>query len=300
MNLVAILLSLLVERFAPSVDEVRHYRWLQWLVDFSVKHSRVFSIGGGVMGLLLILAIPVLLVGLLQVKIAQWSSLFYLLFSVVVLIYSFGPANLGRQLKAYIGACEDGNMDAASRHASPIIGCSKLPDDNEHSLHRAVLDSVLVENNERLLGVIFWFVVLGPLGAVLFRMSSVLRDDLLQEGDDYCPVAESARILHGLLAWIPARLTALAYALAGSFVDVVECWRQNTSRSAHDWIASNRRLLVDTGISALQFRTCREGVEVDDPSDWHAHIDSAHRLSSRTITIWLIVIALLTLWGWAN
>ena len=300
MNLVAILLSLFIERFAPSIDDIRQYRWLQKITSFSVKHSKIFCIGGGALGLLLILLVPILIVLFLQHKAAEWSALAYLLFSVAILAYSFGPANLERQLNKYVNACEEGDVDAAKRYAMPIIGHAKVRDDDVEPWHRAVLDSVLVENNERLLGVIFWFVVLGPVGAVFFRLSSVLREDLLQEGDGLQSVAESARILHGILAWVPARLTALAYALAGSFIDVVECWRENKSVWAHDWVAGNRRLLIDVGISALQFRTCREGVEVDDPDDWHGHIDSAHRLSTRTIVIWLIVIALLTLWGWAN
>ena len=298
MNLIAILLSLLVERFAPSIDEVREYRWLQRIIDFSVKHSKIFATGGGVFGLLLILLVPVLIVGFLQARIAEWSSWLYLIFSVVILVYSFGPMNLQRQLKNYIAACDAGNEKAAYQHASTIITHSKIRDGDEYGLHRAVLDGVLVGNNERLLGVIFWFVILGPIGAVLFRLSSVLRDDLFKEGDALNSVAESARILHGILAWIPARLTAVGYALAGSFIDVFECWRRNTSRWTHDWIAGNRHLLIETGVSALQFRTCRDGVEVDDPADWHAHIDSAHRLSTRTIVIWLIAIALLTMWGW--
>jgi len=299
MNLIVILLALFIERFAPSVDEIREYRWLQRLVNFSVQHSKIFAIGGGVIGLLLILLVPVLIVGLLQARLAEWNSLIYLIFSVAILVYSFGPMNLQRQLKNYVTECDAGNEKAAYEHIGTMVARSKIRDDDEHGLHRAVLDGVLVENNERLLGVIFWFVVLGPIGAVLFRCSSILRDDLFKEDEALQSVADSARILHGLLAWIPARLTAITYALAGSFIDVLECWRQNASRWTHDWITGNRRLLIETGISALQFRTCRDGVEVDDPADWHDHIDSAHRLSFRTIVIWLIVVALLTLWGWA-
>lgn len=298
MNLIVILLALFVERFAPSIDEIRKYHWLQRLVDFSLTHSKIFAFGGGVIGLLLILLVPVLVVGLLQARLAEWNSLVYLVFSLVILIYSFGPMNLQRQLTNYIAACDAGNEKAALQHVDTIIARGSVQKDDEHGLHRAVLDGVLVANNERLLGVIFWFVVLGPIGAVLFRLSSVLRDDLLHSCNSLASVVESARILHGILAWIPARLTAIGYALAGSFIDVVECWRKNTSRWKQDWIAGNRRILVETGISALQFRTCREGVEVDEPDDWHGHIDSAYRLTTRTVVIWLIVIALLTMWGW--
>lgn len=298
MNLIVILLALFVERFAPSIDEVREYRWFGGMIGFSITHSKIFAIGGGVLGLLLVLLIPVLVVGVLQARIAEWSNLVYLVFSVVVLAYSFGPMNVQRQLKKYIAACEAGNEKAAKEHVVTLIARGKIRDDDEQGLHRAVLDGVLVENNERLLGVIFWFVALGPIGAVLFRLSSVLRDGLASVCGEKNSVAESARILHGILAWTPARLTAIAYALAGSFIDVLECWRQNASKWRHDWVAGNRRILIETGMSSLQFRTCREGIEVDDPKDWHGHIDSAHRLSSRTLIIWLIVIALLTMWGW--
>ncbi len=300
MNLVAILLALLIERYAPSIDELREYRWLEKIISFSVQHSKIFCFGGGVLGLLLILLLPILIILYLQNLIAGTNSVFYIVFCVAVLAYSFGPSNLDRQLRGYVSACESGNVEETKRSAQQIIGQDDSSIDDVESLHPLVLDGVLVENNERLLGVIFWFVLLGPVGAVFFRLSSLLKSDLLRESESLSSVAESAGILHGILAWIPARLTAISYAVAGSFIDVIECWRINKSEWAHDWVAGNRRLLVDVGISALQFRTCRDGVEVDDPSDWHDHIDNAHRLSVRTLVIWLIVIALLTLWGWAS
>lgn len=300
MNLMILLLSLFIERFAPSVDDTREYRWLQAIVEFSARRSRLFCFGGGVLGLLLILALPLVVVAFLQAKLAGWNLLLYLIFAVAVLVYSFGPANLERQLKRYVDARDQGDTQAAFRYAQPIIAGNYRGDDGLVGMQRAVLDAVLVEHNERILGVIFWFVVLGPVGALLFRLSSVLRDSLAQQGEKLASVAESARVLHGLLAWLPARLTALAYALGGSFVDVVESWRAHLASSAHDWIAGNRRLLIETGISALQLRGNDEELRINEPSDWHAHIDAAHRLSVRSIVIWLVVVALLTLAGWAS
>ena len=71
-------------------------------------------------------------------------------------------------------------------------------------------------------GVLFWFVLLGPTGlgpvaAWLFRASDLLRRAAIADAAALPAVAGCFERIHFVLAWLPARLVALSYALAGSF-----------------------------------------------------------------------------------
>ncbi len=73
--------------------------------------------------------------------------------------------------------------------------------------------------HHRLFAVLIWFVLLGPCGALLYRLTMDLYT-LTQETNH--PLATQQTLLQrgvALLDWIPVRITLLLYALAGNFGD---------------------------------------------------------------------------------
>ncbi len=147
-----------------------------------------------------------------------------------------------------------------------------------------VMRAVLHESNDRFFAVIFWFVVLGPLGALLYRLTS---HTMRNSGS--ATLAAAARQLQAILAWAPAHLVAMGYALTGNYEGAKQ---QFTSKSKQDDLYEcNYHTLITAGQGAL--KDCA-------PGDETACIRSARALVLRTLVVWLAFIAILTLMGWMS
>jgi membrane protein required for beta-lactamase induction len=287
MTLIAILISLLADKALPKLQDFRQFEW------FTVLTRRLRdatgSAGNGALGVLLATGLPTLAVGLLYYLLNELFWLLGLGFAVLALLFFLGPKNLDDQIQAYIDARESGNTDGA-HHAATGILHEKIPA-SAFQLTRAITESILVQANERLLAILFWFAILGPFGASLYRLSTLLRNVAAKEHDG-SEFAQAAARLHATLDWVPARLSALGYAIAGSFVDAVANWRSATRSWAGRWQESNIGVLLASGIGALQLDT--ESVREIEVQDEVAQVKSAQALVWRTLVVWVAIILIMT------
>jgi membrane protein required for beta-lactamase induction len=130
----------------------------------------------------------------------------------------------------------------------------------------------------------------GPVAAWMFRASDLLRRAALADPAIPPAIAGSFERVHFVLAWVPARLVALSYALAGSFGEA----RREMGRSATAvgrMLERNDLLLVLAGRGAL----ARFEAADSTPA---APARAALRLIRRAFLIWLTVIAVLSLAAW--
>jgi adenosylcobinamide-phosphate synthase len=179
---------------------------------------------------------------------------------------------------------------------------------SESEIARAAIEAAFVRAHRDLLAVIVWFVVLpGPAGVVLYKLSGVLADKWGQRTDEEFGAFGrfSAKAFY-VLDWVPLRLTAIGFAIAGDFEDAVACWRGQ----AQTWPDPATGVILASGAGALDVRLGgalpKEGganyrPELgtgDDPDANYMH--SAAGLIWRTLVIWMIVLVLLTLARWAG
>ncbi len=287
MSLIAILLSLIVERFLGSMAELRRFGWFRRYSRFVAGWGRNQRYLNGQLTVLLLLLPLLVAVAVVDYYLSHLGVLLALAFAVLVLLLSFGPCDLEAEVEAFIDACERDDEESAIWHAAELIG-DELPT-NSALLTRRIMESALKEANERLLAVVFWFVLLGPAGALLYRLSQQL---VVIERDACDDVAEASIRLHHLLAWIPARLCALAYALAGSFVESVHAWRNEPAT----WPESSQRVLIAAGFGALRF--VPEEIEEDNQTQHIDMVTETLSLVRRAVLVFISAIALFTLAGW--
>lgn len=288
MTLIAILASLVLERLLEQVHELRRYERYQ---DYAVwmRQRLRGDPWEGRLGVLALLAPVLLLTGLLQ---TAFDDLLFglpgLLFAIVVLVFCLGPRDLGVELGQYREALSSGDEEAAARRARGLLG-QDAPQVLDVQA-RAVAEAVLIQANVRIFAVLFWFAVLGPLGAVLYRAAAELCRQTQADNDEF---AWAARQLCAILDWAPARLTAFGYALSGHFEAAVLRWRGVLAVSEH-WLTSAEPLLAAVGMGALDLKD-----DIHDSATWNHVLQSAISLVWRTLVLWVFVIALLTLAGWA-
>lgn len=292
MTLLALLLALGLERAAQRLLHLREPLWFdryyRWLGPLGARSGTL--LGGQVVLAALLPVLPVALVG---VGLDAWTDLLWVPFAAVVLVASLGPRDLFDEAREYVDAEERGDWERARRLAAELIEQDAA---QRRSLRAtAVEDALFVQANNRLAGVVFWFLVAGPAGAWLFRVSDLLRRAAIADcasgtgADAALQVAKAFQLLHALLAWIPARLLALSYAVAGSFEDARGDWRDIYRALPDSFTENSDRLLVAVGHGAL-------GEASKTPGAGPAV--AALRLIRRASLAWLTVISLLTLVAW--
>ena len=297
MSLFALLLALACERGLTQLFRLREPRWLDRYCDWVAR--RFGARAASVPLALLAVVLPVLPVAAVDRALGgHLLGLPQLTFALLVLLFSFGPRDLHDEVDDYVAALERSDRDEASRRAKELLESDAAG--RGSGLRNAVEEAVFVQANNRVFGVILWFMLLGPAGAWLFRVTDLMRRRAAFEaarGDASAQsLGRALTALHGLLAWIPARLAAVTYALAGSFEDAVGNWRVAVDRAAESVLDRSEDLLARVGCASLQPSLAGLPAESLDA----AAARGAWRIVSRSTWIWLAVIALLVLAGSAS
>ena len=291
MSLLAILFSLAIERYVNAIEQLRNLDWSISFADWVKEKFSHSEFWNDTLGLVVIILLPVFLCAIIYSQLYDVMGLLGFLFAVVVLVYSMGPKRIHHTARYYLDAGEHEDEHSLKTYAAELLD-NDVPDD-EQETHRRISEKLLVGTNESLLAVFFWFVLLGPMGALMFRITDVLYENTKQQQDesDYTEFNNSVRMLYAILLWIPTQLTTLAFAITGSFIDTLHEWQ---SRIHNDYLnpMESADTLFHTGLKALQ-------LDADHPFD----VETVHdvlQLCWRSIILWVTILALLTLAGWAG
>ncbi len=200
------------------------------------------------------------------------GTLFVWVFGLAALLFSFGPRNLGRDLEAYLQAQASGQHQRTNQIASYFAELDPHHHDPDHQIKQGLL----IQANQALIGPIIGFILFGAIGAVLYRV----LDHLVSLSDTTAvkpALIKSLRRLHDWINWLPARITALGYAVTGHFEAVISTWQ--TLEREHTW--NHTALLQATGQAAL----------ADHTTTGRESILAHAALIRRTIILWSGIIA---------
>jgi cobalamin biosynthesis protein CobD/CbiB len=228
-------------------------------------------------------------------------------FAVAVLYacINFKPAT--QSYASIADALRAGELDRARELLARWRGEAPAPW-SEAEIARAALETILVHAYRDLLAVIAWFVVLPvPVGAVLYKLSAFLADKWGRRADEeFGAFGHFASRALWLLDWVPLRLTAIGFAVAGDLEDALHCWRTQ----ARSWPDPEAGVILASGAGALGARlggplanergvNYRPALGTGDEPDVN-YMQSALGLIWRTLVIWLIVLLLVTLARWVG
>lgn len=305
MHLIALLIGLVIERLATQLFHLRKLRWIDRVIDAGFRQAGRLSNWPAlipIVALVVLLVLPVLALAVVFVLGDPLLGFPYLVLGVFVLFFSLGPQDIGEDVDEYCKAMEDGDKERIQETAKAIIE-SDVPEDTLERIHR-VEEAVCVQANNRLFAVIFWFVLLGPLGAWTYRVTDLIRRRAVfvaarEEESSGMPerLRDAAIVLHGWLAWIPARLTAIGYAAAGNFDTALGAWRAPTEQESDSASEYNEHLLARVGVGALALG---DDSDEDLVTRGVRGATAANRLVFRLLLISAVVIAAMTLYGWTQ
>ena len=292
--LLAFLLDILLKEPRRWHPLVGFGRWAGWLEGRLYRDSA----WRGMLAVTLAIGPLVLAVaeGLQFLGAYAWLGNAFLLYLVL------GAASLGQHAAAVAGALEQGDLGGAREAVGRIVSrdTSKL---DAAGVSRAAVESVLENGNDAAFGALFWFFVAGAPGALAYRLANTLDAMWGYKNPRYRRFGWAAARLDDALNWIPARLTALTYALLGRFALALHCWRVQ----APTWDSPNAGPVMAAGAGAL-------GVRLGGAAVYHGQVEQrpalgegneasaadigrAVKLVNRGLWLWLAVYGLLE---WAH
>lgn len=288
MNLIALILGLFLERMQTRLLDLRESTWFTGWFGLGARWMRGAP---GVLGLLagaLVMLLPALPVAWLAWAFHDvLAGLPYIVFATLMLVLSLGPQDLLAQAEAWLEGRRHGDEAAAAAAERAI--CEGHSEATEKATARKLEAAILVQANHTLFGVIFWFMVLGPAGAWAYRVADLFRRHMRATGSGG-PNTARAELLFGIVTWIPARLLAASYTVAGSFDDAFEDWRAYYQRTSAGFFRVSENIVAAAGIGAIR-RRCPEPGSIDA-------VEATRGLVRRALYIWITLIAVLTLVGW--
>ncbi|WP_329837516.1 regulatory signaling modulator protein AmpE [Stenotrophomonas geniculata] len=292
-TLAAVLVALALGHVAPAAAaSLRRFdgfrRWLGWL---DARGGKAWQGPAGVaLALLPPLLLMVLLAWLLRGVLFGLPSL---LLGVGVLAWCWGPRDLDRDIEAIIDADDAATRQAAVRNLQSAGG--SLREDVPSLVEATVLNAL-----RRWFAVLFWFLLLGPAGALGYRLLALMAESPMRARVPVEPLALAQRLL-GWIEWPVAQLMAFSMALVGNFDTAWKAWRQ----------AHGERLAGNIGFLGAVARASVNAELREDAHDyteagllpvWQRMPDlrDAMSLVWRMLLLWLAILALLVIAGWVT
>ncbi|MBX9715757.1 MAG: CobD/CbiB family protein [Burkholderiaceae bacterium] len=324
MSLFSVLLALLIEQLKPlhrgSAVHAALTSWLRWAgQNFDAGRDR----HAWVVWLVTVL-LPALLVWAVHALLAHYSLLLGLAWNVAVLYLTLGFRQFSHYFTDIRDALDREDEIEARRLLTEWrhLDASELP---RTELLRHVIEHSLLAAHRHVFGVFFWFVVLsslgfGPAGAVLYRTAEfasrywAYRSRTVGEPTNERLMTRSQRMF-ALMDHFPARLTAFGFAVVGNFEESINGWR----RDAELWRHPNEGIILAAaagavgvqlggatapGVTPDRSKTFEKGMGLDDLSAEGStsgmapvlgHLRSIVGLVWRSVVLWMLLLALLTL-----
>lgn len=196
----------------------------------------------GLISLLLLIS-PFIVLALLA---SYWQE-GKLLLEVLVLYLAIAGCSLVEHGHSVMAALQKKDLDEARKKVSWMVSRDTEQMD-EAAVKRATIESLLENGNDAIFAAIFWFVVAGLPGVVLYRLVNTLDAMWGYRSERYLYFGWAAARLDDLLNWLPARLTALTYALLGHSRTALRCW----SKQGGQCESPNAGPVMAAGAGALQ------------------------------------------------
>jgi AmpE protein len=269
MTLISILVCLALERWSSIWQKLRQHNWLVCYAVFIQRYFKTAAVIGSWPGLIVMLLPLVIVTALIQIGLwCVWYGILGWIFNTLVLLYCLGSHQLYEIVCKSLGKSNEPTDTAAAATASTTVATT----DKSQTLSRFHQD---------VFGVIFWFCILGATGAVLYRAVSKWREAAIVADSELNGYFVCLNAANAWLNWIPVRLLGLSFALAGDFIPVFQAWIK------HLWSApaNNEQLLQDCGMAAVKNQ--KELTEAN-----------LLKLAFRSLVVWLIVLALMTITAW--
>jgi len=248
-------------------DRLRGKLWVHRITDVALPYSQF----------LVVVVVPVVFVAaiLWAVQDLFWGLLWMVL-GFLVLGYSIGISSLEEVVR---------NHTLLLRKLTPEDNLQQARSD-----HELVMQQMVHDEFSSVYPILFWFLVGGPAGALLYR----LTQQYAQSITDIDSESQFVTSLIHVLDWIPVRITGLAFCTVGDFAQSMERFMA----SLLEWKQSASTVLVEMSEVSIM------DIEMEMTDAVHFATRAEYQLKEvgdllhRTLLFWIALMAVVTLLGW--
>lgn len=301
MKFLALVLALLLEQAWPLRRGNRLYLAFERYADYLERQFNGLQASHGVIAWCVAVLPFAIATAVAYALLRHVSVLLAIGWSVAVLYATMGFRRFSHGYTEITQALREQNIATAR----DVLGRWRgIPADElgAADVARVSIELGLLQAHRHVLAPIFWFVILGPVGPVVYRAADLLAERWGRQVEpDKRAFAVFAERVFFWIDWLPARVTAATFSIAGNFEDAAYCWRTQ----AAGWGRGTEGVVLASGAGALGVRLGgalrEEGmlnqrpelgigdeVEVDD-------LGGTVGLIWRALVLWLFLLLLVSL-----
>lgn len=257
MTFISILCALLIEQLKPLRADNPIYLQIQ---NLAAKIEASFNAGKvkhGKLGWWVVVAalsVPTAIIYWLCLRLSPFAALAW---NVLIVYLTLGFRRYSHYFTSIQLALSSGDEEAARRYLSEWAHVDTAGMEVSE-ISRITVERALIATHRNVFGVFFWFLMpVGPACAVMYRVAEYLARAWTEpehmKNEEFGVYA--TKVFYWI-DWIPARLTAVAFAVVGNFEDAVYSWRNYADR----WKDEVVGIILSAGGGAL-------GVRLGEPEE---------------------------------
>lgn len=231
MTFLSILFALLIEQMKPLRADNPIYAGIKFLATRMEAWFNAGQARHGRLGWVFMMAALMVPTALVYWLCTQLNPLAALAWNILIVYLTLGFRHYSHYFTS-IQLALNGGDDAAARTLLAEWTKQDTTTMEVSEISRIAVEKALVTTHRHVFGVFFWFLMpLGPACAVMYRIAEYLarawNEPEHMKNEAFGRFAAQAFYW---IDWIPARLTAIAFAVVGNFEDAIYAWRNFAGR----------------------------------------------------------------------
>jgi AmpE protein len=288
MTIISILIAFLLCHFVRELRHLRRFEWFSSYTEHCNEMLKKLPGWSGPTGFVIILGLPLVVTYFVNsLLFSALGNLGAFLFSIVILIYTFGPRDLDIDVRSVIKADDDEEQ----KEALESLLDGPIPEERD-ACQTAAIHAVFTKALKRWFAIIFWFAVLGIYGALLYRLAEWLTDNDFGSTDEQKDLFTS---LCKVMEWPVAQLMTLSLAIATDFDCVYRAWRQYHVRQGHGLFDGNNDFMLISALTIVKSGHAENDGYADQLHGPMATIKLSMDLIWRSLGVWATALAILLL-----
>jgi adenosylcobinamide-phosphate synthase len=246
LKVLALISALLLTYYRPLIEQ----NWLQSIfAPYANFLDRTFNGGTrqhGIIAWCMGVLLPVVFLGASYILALLFVGYFAgFLISFVVLYFVLRFSYFGQHAEKIGANLKDQNI-APARQLLAEWENTDTDHYNANQIASVCIETTFKRAHQGMFAPILWFALLGPAGALLYRLAHILKAEWSQSAHQNEFYQFSQRAFY-YLDWLPARVTAACFAVVGDFEDAAYCWRTQ----ANNWPDQLLGMVLASGTGAM-------------------------------------------------